>query len=234
MGKFAKRCAIFIAIFMIIGIALVVAGACLGFESIKKADYDGEYKLEKTQIEKFDSINIDINVSEIEILEGDAFALEYNVNGGEITYENKDGVLKITQKTKKDNFISRLFERENGGDIKIYIPKSASKEMKEILITNDVGDVSIFTDFEGKRIDIETNVGEIKLEAAILANIKVETNVGDVKLKIDADDKLYSLDLVTDIGDIDDGDMEWSSKDAMYTIEIDTNVGDIKVDVAKK
>lgn len=236
MKKFAKRSGIFIAILLILGIGLIVTGVCIG---IKKVDFTefhwgpdniGEEK--KAVLEPFNEISIYSEVSDIEILEGTEYAIEYCVSDGEFTYEVKEGQLVINQDC--DEFVHNILGGHNGADIKIYIPADSNSNIKNIYIENDVGDVKILGSFNDATISIENNVGDIDIEGEILANINVENNVGDIKVDIDTKESVYKFELNTDVGDVRSSGEVTDIKYAQYTIDIDANVGDVDVTIEKK
>lgn len=192
-------------------------------------------------LDKFDSINFDVAVMDVDIRIGDGFYLEYQCTDGlEPTYEVSNGKLTVKQK-KKNTW--KLFGT-NQCNLYLTIPDDVVIESATLRV--DVGDVSL----EGitvKRCDIETDVGNCRIEQCNFDVCDFESDTGDVyasdtvlgKATFDSDVgditvKDCSFDDLSAEGDVGDIVIESMQNLEGYLFDLKADVGDIKINGNKQ
>lgn len=232
MKKTTKTILIVSACFMGAGILAAAAGVAAGGwfglqitrDGIRSSSSSSEpYRLEKTKLDKFTSIKIDIgSEADIEFVPSDdgQCYLEYTLNGNDA-----EPVWNITNSTftLKQNgvmatglfFAGSDFSENSAPVIRLYIPDGAS--FSDIDINNDYGNIDLnslsadtltlnldygdldmngchFTDAE-----IKTDSGSIEAEDTAADTLLLTNNYGDSTLK---NTTLRSADLTVESGDL--------------------------------
>jgi len=207
------------------------------FEDDYNYDYDDDYESDKSgkfnineKLEAFSSIKMNVHVMEIIVEEGPEFKLEstYNKDYLKPTFSVNDGVLKIGQSERR----SKVF---NGGNhncrVVITIPSSAS--LSSLDIDSNVGEMKL-RDIKAEKIDLDVNVGEVSVRNVSFDEISCDTNVGEIN--IDPEGKLedYGMSLSTDVGTVHiDGrnyKRSYNSRgNGKKSITANSNVGEINV-----
>ena len=236
MRKSVKRWCIAAVILMLLGAAMIIFALKLGASTLVVWT-DGEFKisqetttLEKSLVEEFHNINIDLQSSNIEFVPSDDYYVEFKECAGILQYEVEDDTLVIKQK-EESIFMNFGFgyanDREN--TVKIYYPEDATFEnitmevdmgslyVEEINasildVSCDMGSVEFEKCF-AEEIHIDVDMGNIVMEEAVTGEIKVETDKGNVEI--------HSIDL-TDAGTVNCnmGNVEMSFEKPVETYEI--------------
>ncbi len=131
--------------------------------------------------ETFKKIKGEIAVGNVRLVKGDEYAVSYESypEGEEPAYKVTDGVLKITQKTKKKNInsVNDIKNRFKGARIVITVPSGSEVE-----------------------VDLAMNMGSIEIEDLTLEDVKLDADMGSIDIK---DAKMEDLDINADMGGID-------------------------------
>lgn len=184
------------------------------------------YVLEKTKLDEFDNINLDVMYADVDIIPSDDFYLEYRLDGSQRTPEFNTDDKTLTLKEKPNNNGKIMFF--NFGDftwgddhyenekyyVKLYLP--ADKVYDEVKIYSDSGDVSAAT-LEAEDISLEVDYGDIDAEAIKGKTLSISMDSGNFKVKeVKADElsltneygptKIHTLDAGTAKIDLDSGD----------------------------
>lgn len=149
---------------------------------------DSVRKLDKTTIDSFSNIEMDIDVSEIDIIPtSDEFAIEYNIVNQDIDYSVKDDVLTVDA-TKFDSW--GHIDCKNSY-IKIYVPENS--ELTNIDCTCDVGRINI-SDLVADTVTIDSSVGDLNLDNILVnTNLKIKNSVGDTDVNLANGDCSYKV-----------------------------------------
>ena len=177
----------------------------------------------------FSSIRIHSAVMEVKIEDGEQFKIEGNYTRDWLkpNYSVKNGQLEITQHKKKNGFTG------GNNNCRIVITMPSNTKLSDVDIDSNVGDIRL-RKFAADNIDIDVNVGEVSVRDVAFNKIEVNTNVGEVT--VDPDDKLddYDISLSADVGEVrvDGRGFKRSYNQrgkGNKKIKIDTNVGEINV-----
>ncbi len=207
------------------------------FEDDYNYDYDVDYDSDKSgkfsineKLEAFSSIKMNVHVMEIIVEEGPEFKLEssYNKDYLKPDFSVNNGVLKIGQAERRSKFF-------NGGNqscrVIITIPSSAS--LSSLDIDSNVGEIKL-RDIKAEKIDLDVNVGEVSVRNVSFDEITCDTNVGEIN--IDPEDKLedYSISLSADVGTVHVDGRNYKRSyncrgDGKKSITASSNVGEINV-----
>lgn len=290
----------------------VIFGGTIGFKLDETGIHDASYtqehavqKMEKTKIDAFDAVDINVDYADIEISPADGYYLEYQLQGEnkEPEYTVKDKKLTFLDKSTGSFQVDFTFfsftSDDNANYVKLYLPEDIYMKMiklstgsgdveihdsiqgDELMIDDDYGDVSINA-FEGKKLevnlgsgemeagrlisdslkvnddygsvqikelkcgsaDITMGSGDVELEKAEFDQIKIHDDYGDVTVGLLQDIKKYSMDLVTEYGEIelpdnsgfstDDSGAEYRTTDGTDgEIEVRADSGDIEMKKAR-
>lgn len=169
---------------------LMAAGAGCSLSLNGKGD-SKVYELDKTEIEAWDTLDLDIPLSNVEIIPTDGeFAIEYSMINVEPSYEIRDGVLTITADEK-----SRTVGL-NTTDIKfymnLYVPSDVvleSMDMELNLGNIEIGNITV------NELTLEANCGNIEINnTLIMENLIVESDLGNVEVSLPTSVRSYNLE----------------------------------------
>lgn len=183
-------------------------------------------------LDEFTSIQADVNVMDLNIINGQSYSISYSSNQKLIPkYKVENNVLKISQPGKKaDLFGSKKCE------VTITVPN----QLDTIDITADVGEINL-EGLSAALLTLKADVGDIDVSDCNLENVELDTDVGDVDV---SDCTLENVELGADVGDIDfsnstfltmnasngTGDVTVDSVDLSdYQIQLETSIGEVRV-----
>lgn len=216
---------IYLTIIWIVTIFCIVAGSCYhiwGENFLDDFHFTGDFGKHETysgNIEAFDSISLDVDLAEVNIIAGDAWNLSYECTRNVAPdFKVEQGVLYVKQTSKKSHFLIR-----NGNDdcdIVITIPRDAG--ISRISGNCNLGDL----EFEGvavEEIDVECNLGEIALKDLNASSITCSCNLGDCEI---ANCSFDNLKVDNDMGSI-----EVYSRNPLsdYMMDLSVSMGSIEV-----
>ena len=198
-------------------------------------DYDSDENTENgkfeydEKLEKFTSIKIDGTVMGLTIEQGDDFKIESSFNKDYLRpkFSVSGGNLSVSQERRKHGV--------NAGSqncrVVITIPSGTS--LSHIDIDSNVGDVRL-RELEAKDIDIDLNVGEIDVRNVEFANIDCNNNVGEISINPVSKLDEYDISASTDVGEVRiDGHnykRSYNSRgNGHKKIKANTNVGEINI-----
>lgn len=228
---------IYLSVIALITIGCVIYGTSRMFGGVS-VGYKAAAVEESVLLDKYTQLNIDMDVSDINIIKGTEYRLDYSgTDNLEFSYKIDNGVLKITQKQKKVVF------GNSGASLTLTVPQDSALERADI--SPDVGDVRIEeTDIDtyisdtdvgdtliyGSRIknielesdtgdltvvecelgrgDIQCDVGEVKIERCDFENLDIESEVGDVFIESENSLEGYGFDIKTNIGTVEINDKD--------------------------
>ena len=180
-------------------------------------------------LDKFSAIKIDAAVMEIRIEEGDKFYLESTFTREwmrpRISVTN--GTLEVKQGRQKNGF--------NGGNnnCRVVITVPAGTKFSDVDIDSNVGDIKL-RKLTAENIDIQTNVGEVSVRDVNFDRLEVDSNVGEVSVVPVSSVDEYSISVSTDVGEVRvDGKKykrSYNSKGSTgKRIQVSANVGEINI-----
>lgn len=171
-------------------------------------------ELSKTSIDSFNSVKLDVEVAEIDIIpSADEFAIEYSITGQNVDYSVEDDVLTVN--TKAIGHGSTFNTKRSY--IKIYVPEGS--EFVSLDYDGDVGDINI-KDISFEEVDISTDVGNVDLtNITVIDSISVKTAVGNVKVDLANSDCSYEVS--ADIADININGSSYDGMDVKKSYDSD-------------
>lgn len=124
--------------------------------------------------EAFDSMDLDIDVGDLEIVAGDSYQIQYyypKKSEPDIKVEN--GRLVVTQKQK--------FKRHLYDNYKMIITVPKDPEMKSLDLDMDMGSAEL-TDVYAKNLTVEADMGSIEIANSEFGVIDIAADMGSVTL----------------------------------------------------
>ena len=213
MKKSTKTILIVSVCFMGAGILLAGAGIASGGwpgfrltrEAIRSASSDSEpYVLEKTKLDSFSNINIELeSEADIKILpsEDASCYLEYTLDGNydKPVWTVANDTLQICQQDSGINgihfFSPRASFELSTPQIRLYLPTELA--LADVNIYDSYGDLDI-TDISSDTMTLHLDYGDIKISGSTSAKAEITTEYGDIEFE---DSTLESLDLTNEYGD---------------------------------
>lgn len=202
--------------------------------------------MEKTKIDPFENIAIDVEYADVEVIPSDGYYVEYqlqereqpkcDVEDGKLTFEDVEGV----SVSFDFSFFSVREGLSRNDAVKVYVPKDAALkdvkiktssgdiDIKETLklenleIENEYGDISMDT-IEAKSVDLKISSGDIHLIKADFHSLAAKSEYGDITIGIIRDMNDYEMDIATEYGTIKVPDQYYSDDDDEQSYE--TNGG---------
>lgn len=228
--KIIKYCALALAIFLIFIIVITIAN--VGYNILEKTDLinDSNSKLLKNNIvisnneSEIREIDIDIKSSNIILKTAENFKVE--TNNKDIKYSYEDGKVLI----KQNNVNKWYLNKNNNSKLIFYIPSEISLE--KINLNNNVGDVKI--DFEKiSNLNIDLDVGDIFVKSMLGGKNIIKSNIGDINLELSLKQEDYKFEFDKDIGEVKLNNnkikRDTITGDRNNNLKIKTNIGDIKI-----
>lgn len=228
--KIIKYCALTLAIFLIFIIVTTIAN--VGYNILEKTDLinDSNSKLLKNNIvisnneSEIREIDIDIKSSNIILKTAENFKVE--TNNKDIKYSYEDGKVLI----KQNNVNKWYLNKNNNSKLIFYIPSEISLE--KINLNNNVGDVKI--DFEKiSNLNIDLDVGDIFVKSMLGGKNIIKSNIGDINLELLLKQEDYKFEFDKDIGEVKLNNnkikRDTITGDRNNNLKIKTNIGDIKI-----
>lgn len=228
--KIIKYCALALAIFLIFIIVITIAN--VGYNILEKTDLinDSNSKLLKNNIvisnneSEIREIDIDIKRSNIILKTAENFKVE--TNNKDIKYSYEDGKVLI----KQNNVNKWYLNKNNNSKLIFYIPSEISLE--KINLNNNVGDVKI--DFEKiSNLNIDLDVGDIFVKSMLGGKNIIKSNIGDINLELSLKQEDYKFEFDKDIGEVKLNNnkikRDTITGDRNNNLKIKTNIGDIKI-----
>lgn len=230
MQKIIKYCALALAIFLIFIIVTTIAN--VGYNILEKTDLinNSNSKLLKNNIvisnneSEIREIDIDIKSSNIILKTAKNFKVE--TNNKDIKYSYEDGKVLI----KQNNVNKWYFNKNNNSKLIFYIPSEISLE--KINLNNNVGDVKI--DFEKiSNLNIDLDVGDIFVKSMLSGKNIIKSNIGDINLELSLKQEDYKFEFDKDIGEVKLNNnkikRDTITGNSNNDLKIKTNIGDIKI-----
>lgn len=228
--KIIKYCALALAVFLIFIIVTTIAN--VGYNILEKTDLinDSNSKLLKNNIvisnneSEIREIDIDIKSSNIILKTAENFKVE--TNNKDIKYSYENGKVLI----KQNNVNKWYLNKNNNSKLIFYIPSEISLE--KINLNNDVGDVKI--DFEKiSNLNIDLDVGDIFVKSMLGGKNIIKSNIGDINLELLLKQEDYKFEFDKDIGEVKLNNnkikRDTITGDRNNNLKIKTNIGDIKI-----
>jgi len=192
-----------------------------------KSDSD---RLVNQKLGAFSSIIINTEVMDLVIEEGNDFSISCDCSSGDIrpVVSEKNGALEIYQ-NRKNKFLFGFKSRHC--HVVITIPSNTVLESIEL--DSNVGDVKLRR-IKAKNIQLKLNVGEISVRNTDFDIIDAETNVGEISIDTLENIESYDLLLSSDVGEINAsgkriGKNFRDSGNKSKKISARTNVGEINI-----
>lgn len=230
MQKIIKYCALALAIFLIFIIVTTIVN--VGYNILEKIDLinNSNSKLLKNNIvisnneNEIREIDIDIKSSNIILKTAKNFKVE--TNNKDIKYSYEDGKVLI----KQNNVNKWYLNKNNNSKLIFYIPSEISLE--KINLNNNVGDVKI--DFEKIfNLNIDLDVGDIFVKSMLSGKNTIKSNIGDINLELSLKQEDYKFEFDKDIGEVKLNNnkikRDTITGNSNNNLKIKTNIGDIKI-----
>lgn len=228
--KIIKYCALALAIFLIFIIVTTIAN--VGYNILEKTDLinDSNSKLLKNNIvisnneSEIREIDIDIKSSNIILKTAENFKVE--TNNKDIKYSYEDGKVLI----KQNNVNKWYFNKNNNSKLIFYI--SSEMSLEKVNLNNNVGDVKI--DFEKiSNLNIDLDVGDIFVKSMLSGKNTIKSNIGDINLELSLKQENYKFEFDKDIGEVKLNNnkikRDTITGNSNNNLKIKTNIGDIKI-----
>ncbi len=237
MSKGWKRFLITCGVVFSIGFVFMLVGILFGgfesFSQIKQIGFHGDEKsfsvITEKDLEKFHTVTIDVNRSDVQLVAGDSYKVEIVGNSAIIPdVVQRDEHLEIITPSSTSgihiggNVLEKLWSKVHGTtSVRVYYPREESLE--EVDIQTKMGNIQV-EEVQWQQGFFHTEYGNITCEKTKAEKVEIQTEMGDVSF--DGTIAIHG-DLETELGDIEaQGDFTGS-----FTAE--TEMGEIQLILAK-
>lgn len=204
---------------------------------------------EKTALEEFSSIDIDLQSADLEILPSDGYYIEYLLNGNdpEPALEVKNQTLKFKEGFTSSfigfNFLvfDDYWETADHYYVTLYVP--ADKFFTSIKLNNDNGKVTMGT-IRTKNMDVTDEYGQVEIESFKGDRFKADMDSGRFKIEnLEADTvEIYNEYGRCELGTVKSRSLEAKLDNGNFTIgkgdianvKIDNEDGDVTIGLSSK
>lgn len=242
---------------MLAGVVLMVIGFASGgarrgmyvdLNGIHISDEGSQMNISESNLDKFTSIDIYADLSNIEFIASDKYGFEinYSTRYGKPTWSLNDGTLKISdgfKSLRSINFFNLdfgIFGYNAENYIKVYLPNNATLE--NVTLTLSCGSLKA-GNFEADNVNIKNNLGDVKLNGVTSNILTAGLDCGSIDIdnskigELDAENNLGNITIKNSVvgnSDIkvDCGDARLSGDFTGRTV-VENNLGDIKVDLSR-
>ena len=182
------------------------------------------------KLESFSSIKIDAAVMGITIEQGDDFRIESSFNRESMRpkFSVNGNKLVVSQGARKQHGINM-----GSHECRLVITIPSGTSLSSIDIDSNVGDVRL-RELEAEEIDIDLNVGEIDVRNVVFNELRSNNNVGEISINPVSNLDDYDISASTDVGEVRiDGrnyKKSYNSRgNGHKKINVNTNVGEINI-----
>lgn len=182
------------------------------------------------KLESFSSIKIDAAVMGITIEQGDDFRIESSFNRESMRpkFSVNGNKLVVSQGARKQHGINM-----GSQNCRLVITIPSGTSLSSIDIDSNVGDVRL-RELEAEEIDIDLNVGEIDVRNVVFNELRSNNNVGEISINPVSNLDDYDISASTDVGEVRiDGrnyKKSYNSRgNGHKKIKVNTNVGEINI-----
>ncbi len=198
-------------------------------DNVDKSDSDSKRNDFSETLQNFSSIRIDSSVMEIIIEEGSEFKAEgfYTKYWLEPTITVENNKLEIKQNKKKPSVTS------GNQNCRVVVTLPAGTNLEFINIDSNVGEIKL-RDIKAEKIDLDVNVGEVSVRNVSFDEISCDTNVGEINIDPEGNLEDYSISLSADVGTVHVDGRNYkhnynSRGKGKKSITANSNVGEINV-----
>lgn len=177
----------------------------------------GEYIDYSTDVNSFSSLNVNVDIGDITIEEGDTFSITYRYpKNYSPEFSVSNNKLTLTQKTP--NTINLGVSTDwNNVYVTVTIPSGTKLDVVDL--DTSLGDVKL-NGYEGKSLDITDSLGDIEVKNCSFNNVEVNDSLGNVTLNnVKADEITTKLSM---------GDMKFENVTVSGKTSCDSSMGDIR------
>lgn len=215
----------------IIGIVVMLIGFMLGAPREMYVDLDGwnfssneDYQLNQN-LKSFDSLDINLTMTDFEIVPSDKFAIEVEgpVNR-KPTITIKNNTLYLKNNGAKHQI--RLFSfgtPKKEGKITLYVKKEVL--YNKLKLENNFGK-AVINGIKVERLTLENNFGEVDFDGTA-QRIKTSNNFGEMNIVLNTITELSSSN------NFGDTNIELGNQATDYRYDIDSSMGDVYIDHVK-
>ena len=248
MKAFTKAALVIAGVSLAAGIALTVTGAIINrgkpihmyYDHGFHIDSEGKVlEMQKTVVDDFTDIIIDVPASDIKFIESDEYAVEYKIRAIEVTCESKDGTLKVSTNKKKFDINLGFFSWDSEDYyVYVYYPKGA--DFGTVDLDSSAGDVIIEEGFDCDILKLDLSAGDAKIKH-VNGALEVDMSAGDFEAekcefgKCEFDLSAGDVDLINctiDGGELDmsAGDFDAKALTLTASFDIDMSAGSVDIE----
>lgn len=268
--KSYKLWAVFAAASLVLGVVLCIFGITLGGKlhdsfgvqygkggsfGIGFIDRDDEDYREKIKLSSFQNLEMDIDLGDITIQQGDELMLyTEDLDSDDFEIIQEGDTLKIKSRDDGFRFFSDgLMPRDYHYTITIPVDKRLSAltivsgmgdidvddiYAQDIVLEQSMGDVSL-DNAQYQTLDITQKMGDVDYEGKGQGNMTIDNSMGDVSVTLHDFNRYYSYELNAAMGSIKTSEEKADGvsqsirnhpKHAKYQLDIDCSMGDIELE----
>ena len=177
---------------MIAGAILAITAARLGASTLV-IWVNGELKLakeetslEKTKVDPFYNMELDIQCSNVELIPSEDFYIEFDECIGSIDYEVKDDTLVVNQKGKSAFSFGFALGNEKENTVRIYYPQESA--FGNVTLELDMGSINVES-LTAEGLELECDMGSAQFDCCNVGEMDVKADMGDVEFETLSVDK---------------------------------------------
>lgn len=156
--------------------------------------------LESGELTGITAIEVDVDCGDVWVQEGENFSvsLDWNLNNYNMSYEVKNGVLKVEDESWGSFKIS--------SDIviacKVLVTVPSGTALDKLDLSTAMGDIEVDAAVTAKKADLSTNLGDVNCLGLQAKELEAESDLGDIELHLPGAREDYAWELETGMGDL--------------------------------
>lgn len=192
--------------------------------------------LESGELTGINAIEVDVDCGDIWIQEGETLAvsLDWNLNNYTMSYEVKDGVLKVKDESLGSHNSS--FDVDIACKVLITVPSGTALDKLEL--STDMGDIEVDAAITAKKANLSTDLGDVNCLGLQAKELKAESDLGDVELHLPDGKEEYTWKLETNMGELTEngekrsgglGNVAYRSGIGPNSVEASSSLGNVGI-----
>ncbi len=236
MSKGWKRFLITCGVVFSVGFVFMLVGILFGgfesFSQIKQVGFQGDENsfsvITEKELEKFHTVTIDVDRSDVQLVAGDSYKVEIVGNRSRIPdIVQREDHLEIIAPTSSSrihlggNLLEKLWSKFQGTtSVRVYYPREESLE--KVDIQTAMGNIQV-EEIQWQQGLLHTEYGNITCEETKAEKVEIQTEMGDISF---GGTISIQGDLDTELGDID------AQGDFTGAFTAETEMGEIQLVLA--
>ena len=183
------------------------------------------------ETEAFQSVNVDLDLGDVKLVEGDGYRVDLDYDGtGPLYYSVQNGQLSVWS---EDSARYHYGVHNSSALATITVPTGTA--LTDMTVDTDMGNVTVDAAVTANSMDLSTDMGNVTCKRAAAKYLTADSDMGNVKIEFPVGDGV-DYDLSCDMGEVrlngvKQGSHAASILSGKYQIEAESSMGDVTLNL---